>query len=139
MRNLELREAIHAALKAYAPLVALLAADPLDGTAAVFDHVPQNATFPYLVVEIPDGVDHDTDDTLGWDNELTVHAWSRFRGQEEVEGIQRETDNAINRAEPTVVDARIVTLHRTEAREMLDKDGLTRHGIHRYRVILEET
>lgn len=139
MRNLELREAIFAALKAHAPLAALLATDPLDATAAVYDHVPQNATFPYLVVGNPDGVGHDTDDTLGWDADLTIHAWSRFRGQEEVERIQRETDNAINRAEPTIVDARIVTLHRIEARELLDDDGLTRHGIHRFRAIIEET
>lgn len=139
MRNLEFREAIFAALKAHAPLVALLALDPIDGTAAIYDHAPQDGPFPYLVVEIPDGEEHDTDDTLGWDTDLVVHSWSRFRGQEEVERIQRVTDDAINRAEPAIVDARIVTLHRIEAREFLDADGLTRHGVHRFRVIIEET
>lgn len=139
MRNLELRVAVFAALKAYAPLVALLAEDPLDATAAVYDHVPQDTAFPYLVVENPVGRDHDTDTTLGWDADLTIHAWSRFRGQEEVEALQRETDDALNRTEPTIVDARIVTLHRIEHREILDEDGLTRHGIHRFRAIIEET
>ena len=139
MRNLELREAIVATLKAHAPLAALLAADPVDGTAAVYDHAPQDATFPYVVVGDPVGVDHDTDDTLGWDAEVTIHQWSRFRGFEEVERIQRETDQALNRAEPTVVDGMIVTLHRVSVDGMLDDDGLTRHGIHRFRAIVEET
>ena len=140
MRNLELREAIVAALKAYAPLAALLAADPLDATVpAVFDHVPQDAAFPYEVVGEPNGVDHDTDDSLGWDAELTIHQLSRFRGFEEVERIQRENDDAINRAEPVLTDGRIVTLHRVSVDGVLDPDGLTRHGIHRFRAILEET
>ncbi|MEE8543242.1 MAG: DUF3168 domain-containing protein [Gammaproteobacteria bacterium] len=139
MRNLELRIAVVAALKASAPLAALLAVDPVDGTPAVFDHVPQNALFPYEVVGEPNGVDHDTDDSLGWDAELVIHQFSRFRGFEEVERIQRENDDALNRTEPVLVDGRIVTLHRVSVDGVLDPDGLTRHGIHRFRAILEET
>ncbi len=139
MRNFELRVAIVTALKAYAPLTALLAADPLDATSAVFDHAPQDAAFPYEVVGEPNGVDHDTDTTLGWDAELTIHQFSRFRGFEEVERIQRENDDALNRTEPVLVDGRIVTLHRVSVNGVLDPDGLTRHGIHRFRAILEET
>lgn len=140
MRNVELRIAILAALKAYAPLTALLAVDPLDATeAAVYDHAPQDAAFPYEVVGESNGVEHDTDDSLGWDAELVIHTFSRFRGFEEVERIQRETDDALNRTEPVLVDARIVTLHRVSVDGVLDPDGLTRHGIHRFRAILEET
>ncbi len=139
MRNLEIRIAIVAALKAHAPLVALLAPDPLDGTASVFDHVPQDAVFPYEVIGEADGVEHDTDTTIGWDAEVTVHTFSRFRGNEEVEAIQRENDNALNRAEPIITDARIVTLHRVSVDGVDDPDGLTRHGIHRFRALIEET
>ncbi len=139
MRNLELRIAIVTALKAHAQLTALLAADPLNGAPAVYDHVVQNAAFPYEVVGEPNGVDHDTDDTLGWDAELTIHQFSRFRGFEEVERIQRENDDALNRTEPALVDGRIVTLHRVSVDGVLDPDGLTRHGIHRFRAIIEET
>lgn len=138
MRNLELRVALVAALKAHAGLAALLSTDPVDSSPAVYDHVPQDATFPYEVVGEPTGVDHDTDTTLGWDAEVTLHQWSRFRGFEEVERIQRENDEALNRAEPVVVDGRIVTLHRVSVDGVLDDDGLTRHGIHRYRAIVEE-
>ncbi len=139
MRNFELRVAIVTALKAHAPLTALLAADPLDGTSSIFDHAPQDAAFPFEVVGEANGVDHDTDDSLGWDAELTIHQFSRFRGFEEVEKIQRENDNALNRKDPVLVDGRIVTLHRVSVDGVLDDDGLTRHGIHRFRAILEET
>lgn len=138
MRNLELREAIIALLKGHAGLAALLSIDPVDGSTAVYDHVPQDATFPYEVVGDPTGVDHDTDTTLGWDAEVTIHQYSRFRGFEEVERIQRQNDEALNRAVPVVVDARIVTLHRVSVDGVLDPDGLTRHGIHRFRAIVQE-
>lgn len=139
MRHHELRTAIVQTLKAHAGLAALLAADPLDGTPAVYDHVPQGAEFPYEVVGDPVGTDHDADDIQGWDAEVTIHQFSRFRGFEEVEKIQRENDEALHRAEPVVVDARVVTLHRVSVDGVLDPDGLTRHGLHRFRVILEET
>lgn len=139
MRDYELRVAIVAALKAHAGLAALLSTDPVDGSVAVYDHAPQDATFPYLVIDPPSGTDHDTDNTLGWDGELTINSWSRFRGFEEIGQIQRQTDEALNRTEPTVVDGTIVTLHRVNSDSVLDDDGLTRHGIQRFRVIIEET
>ena len=138
MRNAELRNAIVSTLKAHVGLTALLAQDPLDGTPAVYDHAPQDVKFPYEVVGELTGVDHDTDDTLGWDTDVVIHQWSRFRGFDEVESIQRQTDLALNRVEPVVVDARIVTLHRVSVEGVLDPDGLTRHGIHRFRAIIAE-
>lgn len=138
MRNKELRIAIVATLKAHAGLAALLATDPIDATAAVYDHVTQDSTFPYVVVGDPDGVDHDTDDSLGWDAEVEIHSFSRFRGFEEIEDIQRQTDAALNRAEPSITDARVVTIHRVRVESVLDDDGITRHGIHRFRAIIEE-
>lgn len=139
MRLFELRVAIVTTLKAHAGLSALLATDPLGSGVAVYDHVPQDATFPYVVVGEPIGVEHDADDIQGWDGEVTIHSWSRFRGFEEVEKIQRQVDSALHRTVPAVVDARIVTLHRTTVDGFVDEDGLTRHGIQSFRVILEET
>ncbi len=139
MRLKELQIAIIATLKAEAGLTGLLAIDPVDDIgSAVYDHVPENTEFPYVTVGEPSGVEHDADDILGWTGQIVVHSWSRFRGFEEITAIMRQTDNALHRAEPAVTDARIVTLHRESVDSVLDQDGLTRHGIHAFRVILEE-
>lgn len=138
MRAKELRIALVATLKAHAGLSALLSTDPRDASPAVYDHVIQDATFPYVVVGDPEGTEHDADDIQGFDFEVEIHQFSRFRGFEEVEDIQRQVDDALHRAEPTVTDGRITTMHRLQTRAILDPDGLTRHGIHSFRVILEE-
>lgn len=139
MRTYELRQALVAALKNDAANAALLSTDPQDGTPAVYDHVPQNATFPYQSIGPIVGDEEDTDDALGaWSLEVQVDTWSRFRGMDEVERIHRTTDDALHRADLTVTDAKVVTIHREDVDAVLDDDGLTRHGILRFRVILEE-
>lgn len=139
MRLKELQIAIITTLKAEAGLTALLATNPVDNISpAVYNHAPQDTGFPYVIVGEPDGAEHDADDIQGWTGQVVVHSWSRFRGFEEIMDIMRETDNALHRIEPVVTDARIVTLHRESVDSVLDPDGLTRHGIHAFRVILEE-
>ena len=139
MRLEELRIAIIATLKAYGGLTTLLAVDPIDGTSpAVFDHVTQDSGFPYVVVGEPNGTEHDADDIQGWTGEVVIHSYSRERGFASVEAIMRQTDDALHRVVPVVTDARVVTLHRESVDSVLDPDGLTRHGIHAFRVILEE-
>lgn len=138
MRARELREALVTTLKAHAGLSALLSTDPRDASPAVYDHVTQEATFPYVVIGEPEGTEHDADDIQGWDFDIEIHQFSRFRGFEEVENIQRQLDDALHRAAPLVTDARVTTMHRVQTRAILDPDGLTRHGIHSFRVILEE-
>lgn len=139
MRLEELQIAIITTLKAEAGLTALLSTDPIDGVSpAIYDHVDQDSGFPYITVGEPDGVEHDADDIQGWTGQVIVHSWSRERGFGEVRQIMRQTDAALHREVPVVTNARIVTLHRESADSVLDQDGMTRHGIHTFRVILEE-
>jgi len=139
MRLKELQEAIFTTLKAHVGLTALLALDPVDGVSpAIFDHATQDSTFPYIVVGEPNGTEHDADDIQGWDGQINIHSYSQERGFSEIMDIWRQTDDALHRETPTVTDARIVTLHRESADTILDPDGLTRQGIHTFRVILEE-
>lgn len=138
MRLTELHTAIFTTLNAHVGLTALLATDPVGGGPAVFDHATQDSEFPYLVVGEPNGTEHDADDIQGWTGEIVIHSYCRERGFQEVMDIWRQTDDALHRQTPTVTDARIVTLHRESADSVLDADGLTRHGIHTFRVILDE-
>lgn len=140
MRNWELRDAVVDVLKAHVGLTALLAEDPrFAGVAAVYDHVPQSAEFPYVTIGTVSGDEHDADDISGQDLEVTVNAFSRYRGLKEIEQIGRQVDDALHRTTPTVTNAKVVTFHRETSEAVLDPDGLTRHGIQRYRVILEES
>lgn len=139
MTPYELQKAIFERLSNYTALTNLLADDPrFSGVPAIFDHAPQDAVFPYVVVGDDISVDLNTDDTTGSDTEVTVHCWSQYRGRKEIKQIQREIHNALHRHELSVTGATTVMVESVEARSFVEDDGLTRHGIIELTVLLFE-
>lgn len=140
MEPFALQTAIFDRLKNYADLAALLANDPRPNIsgAAVFDHVPQNAAFPYVVIGDTTTNEWDTDDSLGGDHTATIHAWSEDRGREEAKKIQAEIYNALHRHDLQVAGAVVVTCEFEYAETIVDTDGLTRQGITRFRILTEQ-
>ena len=129
MRTWDLQQAIYTRLK-----------ESMGPSSAVglYDHVPQDAEPPYIVVGEDVTTPDDTDDSLGSQHALTIHTWSSYRGQSEVKGVQQAIYTALHR-EPLFVEGAAVVDCVIESQEtFLDEDGLTRHGVQRFRVLLEE-
>ena len=70
MKEWALQQAIYGVLSVDTGLAAL--------GASVYDHVPQNAAFPYVVIGEDYATKADTDDTLDADHMITLHSWSRI-------------------------------------------------------------
>lgn len=119
----EIQMAIHAALQS-------LGVD-------VYDDVPQGATFPYVVIGEDDSIPFDTDDSTGFDTELTIHVWSRYSGMKEVKDIMSDVYSTLNRRELSVSGAHVVDCIFQHQDVLLDPDGITRHGIIRFRLTTE--
>lgn len=130
MRSLELQEAIYARLNETAALKAI--AD------AVYDHVPQDAAFPYVVVGEDLATPANVDDSLDTDHVAQVHTWSRYRGRTETKQIQQTVYNALHRKPLTVENANYVDCNMESEESFLDDDGLTRHGVQLFRFFLDE-
>lgn len=126
----ELQKAIFTRLNAFAALTALI--------DAIYDHVPQDPTFPYLQIGDDTSVPFDTHDSQGSDNTITIHSWSRYRGKSEIKQIQRETYNALHRFSLVVTGVTTVDCEWEFADSFKDPDGITRHGVQRFRVMLDE-
>lgn len=140
MTPYELQTALYQRLTGFTALTDLLAGDPrFSATPAVYDHVPQDAEYPYIVIGEDFALDWDTDTTTGSDTEITIHTWSRFRGRGETKKIQRQIYNALHRHDLLVTGADTVTVEFEDSRTLLDEDGLTRHGATTFRVLLEDT
>jgi len=133
-----LQQAIHSRFAGYADLTALLASDPRFSQPAIYDHVPQNAAFPYVVIGETTAAPFDTDTSTGGDYTATIHCWSQYRGRKEVKEIQAELYNALHRHDLVVSGNHTVTCEWEYAETVLDPDGLTRQGISRFRVVLEQ-
>ena len=52
----------------------------MNDVTGVFDDVPENTEYPYIVVGEETSVDNATKDLDGREYTIVIHVWSRFRG-----------------------------------------------------------
>lgn len=111
----------------------------------VYDNTPQeidagaSSDFPYITIGDDTHNDWSTDTSLGDDATITIHCWSRYRGRAEVKEIQGYVYGILARAELSVSGFHFVTCEFLDSQSFVDTDGLTRHGVQTFRVILDES
>ena len=110
----------------------------LDGNIAapVFDAVPENQTAPYIVIGDDTAVAFDADLQTGFDMTLTIHTWSIYRGLKEVKTLMGEVYDLLNRATLAVSGYTVLDIVNEYGQPFLDGDGVTRHGVQRFRILL---
>jgi hypothetical protein len=134
--ELEIQKAVYNALSTNAPLMAVV--------KGVYDSVPQSedsgkdSDFPYVTVGDDTTLDWDTDTSLGKEATITIHTWSRYRGRTELKQIQGLVYNALHLVNLNVVGYDTVLCLSEFAESMMDPDGLTRHGVQRFRMIIDK-
>ena len=104
----------------------------------VYDAVPQGTAYPYISIGEDTSLQWDTDDSDGVESTLTLHAWSRQYGRRESKEIMDLVHGALHRAELQIDDADSVFCHFEFSESFMDPDGVTRHGVMRYRIVAEE-
>ena len=108
------------------------------GMPTVYDDVPVDAAFPYVVIGDDTHIPFDTDDSLGSESTLTLHVWSRYRGKKECKDIMALIYAALTR-QPLVLDGHdLITIEFEYSEVVLDPDGITRHGVLRFRALVEQ-
>lgn len=114
------------------------------GMPDVYDHVPQAADsgsavpFPYVTIGDDIHIPFDTDDSVGAESTITIHSWSRARGRKEVKEIQAAIRSALQRFDLVVDGFALVTVEFDSSESFMDPDALTKHGVSRFRVLLDE-
>lgn len=126
------QDAVYDLLVANAGMQAVLGNPP-----RIYDYVPQNAAFPYLTLGDTRAENFDTKDGVGINQLITLHAWSRYRGQKEMKDILKAVNLALHRSSMTVSGYNFTDCRFESAETFLDDDGLTYHGLCRYRLITQ--
>lgn len=103
----------------------------------VYDHVPQETEFPYIVIGDDTSTPWDTDDSIGSETTCTIHVWSRHRGRKEVKEIMRTVYEALHRQEVSIIGGALVECQAEFQESFMDPDGLTRHGVIRFRLTVD--
>jgi hypothetical protein len=104
----------------------------------VYDHAPQVSEYPYIVMGDDTSIPFDTDRSIGSESTLTIHVWSRYRGRIECKEILQEIYDKLHRAELVVLGCHLVECAAEFQETYLESDGLTRHGVIRFRLIVED-
>ena len=132
----QITTAIIAKLKGDAALTSQLTTYAL--SPAVFTHVPQKLeSYPYIVL-FDIGIDGaDNDANLGFDGVLNIHSWSDNRDMLVIGNIQKAIYDALHHAELTMTGYNLVELHQEFTTILRDPDGITLHGVQRFRIILQ--
>ena len=131
-----LQQAVYTALRAEAVLITLAGDGTSPERAKVFDHVPQNETFPYLTIGPTTQLPWDTKDSDGMEHTIEVHCWSQYAGQSEIKRMMAASMDAVDNKALIVTGHTLVLLQFTFGQTVSDPDGITRHGIQRFRALI---
>ena len=123
----ELQEAIFTALTGDAPLMAMI--------TGVHDHVPQDTAFPYVTIGGGTAISWGAAGVDGVEATLVVELWSRERGHKDAKQILSEVHRVLDDADLPVSGHNLVRLDFEFTEFLLDADGITYHGIARYRAV----
>ena len=111
----------------------------MSDVTGVFDDVPENTEYPYIVIGEETSIDNATKDTDGREYTIVLHIWSRFRGLKETKQIIAKVYDLLHNVNLSVTGASLVNIREEFTSTLMDSDGITRHGIMRFRVVIFDT
>lgn len=108
----------------------------------VYNHIPQTDPYtlpPYVVVSQGDVLtEWEADGKKGFNILATVHSWSEYRGNKEINEIQDSIYQALHRQELAVSGYNCLGIEQESLDSFVDPDGITRHGVQQFRIYLIE-
>jgi hypothetical protein len=127
-----------AALKADVTLTGLLSS--YAGSPSVFTHVPQDLgeAYPWVSIFGIESNQFDNDVTLGFDSTMTVHSWSNQRDMAEINNIKTAIYNVLHNNDLTYTGYSNVEFCQEFETTLRDPDGITLHGVQRFKIIMQE-
>jgi len=129
----DVQSGVYTLLTTTSALTALLAA----GAGSILDHVPAGTAFPYVVLGETHCRPMDSHAFSGNEVTLTLHTYSRGVGMQETRSIMAAMYDALHNADFAVPNQVLVLCQSIESTTALEDDGLTRHGVQRFRLVTE--
>lgn len=128
----EAQKTIYEVLSGDATLTTLL------GGAKIYDTVPDDMPYPYVVLYIMPLEDRGCHTLEGFESEFQISVWSQERGNLPIQNIQKRIDELLHKSEPCIDGWNILSLRRTVVDIQIEDDNITRHGIQRFKILIGE-
>jgi len=127
----QLQQAVYGALSGNAPLAALL------GGPRVYDDVPHAAAYPFVTMGQTSSSDFGTATEDGEEHILSLHIWSAAGGRGEAQVLMGAIRDILHNAALTLSGHTLVNLRQQFADIRREADGITIHGLVRYRAVTQ--
>lgn len=105
----------------------------------VFDDVPEGTAYPYIVVGEESSNNVSTKSLDMHEHTLTIHTWSQYRGLKEIKVIMKQIYDNLNDVSLNVTGGQAVNMKQEFLTTLVDADGITRHGIMRFRAVVSDS
>ena len=105
----------------------------------VFDAIPREAAFPYIVVGEDGETNWDTATEAGSEHSLAIHVWSRAGGRKEIKLAAEAVRDALHGAQLSLDGHTLVDLRFVAAEFSRENDGETFRATVRFRAVTEPT
>jgi hypothetical protein len=106
----------------------------------IFDSVPQGQAYPYITIGEDVHTEWDTATTDGSSCSISIHVWSRAgqkRGRMQTKEIQGAIYESLHKQELSLTGWDFVGVDCETSSSFVDQDGLTRHGVQIFRILIE--
>ena len=101
----------------------------------VFDYVPEETDFPYVILGRIYSVPEKTKTTIGERVEITIDIWSTYKGKKETIDIIKLVESALK--EELEVGGLFVIDQKVKSREVLEEINELYHGTLTYEILID--
>ncbi len=105
--------------------------------SGVYDSHPEPQKFPYITIGDGYSVPFVSFDHMGEELYINVHIWSRYKGFKEGQEISADVQRLLAQKHIDVPDFGSVACFFDATETIRDTDGITRHLILRYRLLIQ--
>jgi len=104
--------------------------------AGVFDEVVENASYPFVALGEETAIDYSTKDLDGGEFTINIHVWSQYKGAKQTKEIMDRIHDLLHDSSLSVSGFNLANLRFEFSDILRDPDGITRHGVMRFRAII---
>tara|TARA_Y100000114_G_C11720152_1_gene308037 strand:+ start:107 stop:514 length:408 start_codon:yes stop_codon:yes gene_type:complete len=104
--------------------------------AAIYDEAPENSSFPYITMGTGQAVDYSTKDLDGSEVSIVLDVWSRYKGSKEVKNLMDRVHTLLHDSNLSVTGHNLINMRFEFGDVLRDPDGITRHGVMRFRAVM---
>jgi len=105
-------------------------------SCGVYDEVIEGNTYPFISLGEETTIDYSTMTTVGSETTINIHIWSQYKGSKETKQIMDKIHDLLHDINLTVTGFNLINLRFEFSDIMRDTDGVTRHGVMRFRAII---